>query len=405
VPPRVRLSAADARRILGMEVPRDEMARILTALEFTCEPDGGEALQVTAPVSRLDIGTGMVGVHDLLEEIARILGYDRIPVTEMADTLPPQRNNPAVELEERVRDLLAVAGLQEVISYRLTTTDRDALRLPGSGAEDAAFVRLSNPVSADRAVLRRTLIPGLLEAIVQNARNRDRLWFFELGPVFFPAPSQKLPVESRRLGIGMAGPMAPGSWREPEPPRIDFFALKGVVEALLAGLHIGEVGFEPVENPLVAPGRAARVVVRGAAIGLLGEVHPRIRTGLDLAVQPVCVAELDLERLFLLVPTSFGLRPIPRFPPVLEDIALVVDAAVSAGAVTAAIREAGGSLLSEVRLFDVYQGSQVASGQKSLAFSLAFQAPDRTLTDAEVEKEKTRIVTALGERVGARLRG
>ena len=404
VPSIVTLDVADAKRILGMEVPRDEMVRILTALEFICQPDGEAALRVTAPVSRLDVGTGMIGVHDLLEEVARILGYDRIPVTDMADTLPPQRNNLAVEGEERVRDLLAVAGLQEIISYRLTTPERDALGFPPAEPSGSAHVRLANPISADRAVMRRTLMPGLLEAMAQNARVRERLWFFEVGPVFLPARDQRLPVELRRLGIGIAGPLTPGSWREQDPPRADFFTLKGVVESLLAGLHVGGVGFEPVESPLVAPGRAARVTVQGSAVGLLGEVHPQVRAHFDLTVQPVCVAELDLERLFLLVPVSFGVRSVPRFPPILEDIALVVDGAVSAGAVAGVVREAGGSLLTEVRLFDVYQGPQVGAGKKSLAFSLAFQAPDRTLTDAEIEKEKARILAAVSERLGARLR-
>jgi phenylalanyl-tRNA synthetase beta chain len=234
---------------------------------------------------------------------------------------------------------------------------------------------------------------------------RDRLWFFEIGPVFLPMLDEKLPAESRRLGIGMAGPIAPASWREPEPPRTDFFALRGVVEALLAGLHVEGVSFEPVEHPLVAPGRAARAIVQGGAIGILGEVHPRVRANFDLAAEPVCVAELDLERLFLLVPESFAVRSVPRFPPILEDIALVVNDAVSAGAVADVIREAGGSLLSEVRLFDVYQGPQVPAGKKSLAFSLAFQASDRTLTDADIEEEKARILRAAAGRLGAHLRG
>jgi phenylalanyl-tRNA synthetase beta chain len=265
-------------------------------------------------------------------------------------------------------------------------------------------VRLANPISADRAVMRRTLMPGILEAMAQNARVRERLWFFEIGPVFLPALDQKLPVEPRRLGIGMAGPLNPGSWREQDPPRADFFTLKGVVEALLAGLHVGGAIFEPVENPLVAPGRAARVTVRGGGVGLLGEVHPQVRARFDLAVQPVCVAELDLERLFLLVSPFFEVRAVPRFPPILEDIALVVEARCRPGR-GGFVREAGGSLLAEVRLFDVYQGPQVGAGKNSLAFSLAFQAPDRTLTDAEVEKEKARILAAVSERLGAHLRG
>jgi phenylalanyl-tRNA synthetase beta chain len=403
-PVAVSLGPADARRILGMDVSRGEMDRILTALEFTCTPEGEAALHVLAPLSRLDIGSGPVGVQDLLEEIARILGYDRIPVTELADTLPPQRNNLAVDLEERARDLLVGAGLQEIISYRLTTPESEWRLAPGAPAGETESVRLANPISADRVVLRRTLLAGLLEAMAQNARLRDRLWFFELGPVFLPERGQPLPLEPRRLAIGMAGPVVPGSWHDQAPSRTDFFTLKGVVEALLDGLHLPGVGFEPAELPLFAPGRAARLTVGGVAYGTLGEVHPQVCAAFDLPVQPVGLGELDLEGLFQRVPSTHRVRAVPRFPFVLEDIALVVDDTLSAAALTQAIREAASALLAEVRLFDVYRERQVAPGKKSLAFSLVFQAPDRTLTDDEVEAEKQRIVEALSRRTGAQLR-
>ena len=401
----VTLRTADAKRILGIDVAREEMARILTALEFTCQSAGETALHVTAPVSRLDIGTGVEGVHDLLEEVARILGYDRLPATDLADTLPPQRNNTAMEQEERVRDLLTVAGLQEVVSYRLTTPEREARLASEIAGEPEAYVRLANPISADRTVMRRALLPGLLEGLAQNARLRDRLWFFELGPVFLPVSGEALPAEPRRLAIGMAGPVVPASWRALEPGRTDFFTLKGVVEALLAGLHFTEVTFDPMSDPLWAPGRAARVAIQGVAVGGLGEAHPRVRAAYDLAVAPVCLAELDLDRLLARIPGSYPVRPVPRFPPVLEDIALVVDEAIPAADLHAAIRAAGGPLLAEVRLFDVYRGEQLPSGKKSLAFSLAFQAADRTLTDAEVEAEKRRILDAVFRGLGALLRG
>jgi len=403
-PVAVTLDTADARRILGMEVARDEMARILTALEFRCEPEREAALRVLAPASRLDIGTGAVGVQDLLEEIARILGYDRIPVTELADTLPPQRNNLAVDLEEQVRDLLIGSSLQEIISYRLTTPEREARLAPGMSGGEPEYVRIANPISADRVAMRRTLLAGLLETMAQNARLRDRLWFFELGPVFLPEPGQGLPLEPRRLAIGMAGPVVPVSWHDREPARTDFFTLKGVTEVLLAGLHLPGVVFEPAELPLFAPGRAARLSVGGVVYGALGEIHPQVRAAFDLPIQPVCLAELDLERLSQRVPTTHRVRAVPRFPPVLEDIALVVDDSLSAAALTQAIREAASALLAEVRLFDVYRGRQLPPGKKSLAFSLIFQAADRTLTDAEVEAEKQRIVEALSRRTGAQLR-
>jgi phenylalanyl-tRNA synthetase beta chain len=241
--------------------------------------------------------------------------------------------------------------------------------------------------------------------MAQNARNRDRLCFFELGPVFLPVSGETLPAEPRRLGIGMAGPVAPASWREQEPARADFFTLKGVVEALLTGLHLGEVAFDPVSHPLFAPGRSARVAVLGAAVGVLGEIHPQVQAAFDLAVSPVCLAELDLDPLLARMASSYPVRSVPRFPPVLEDVALVVEEAIPAAALSAAILAAGGPLLADVRLFDVYRGEQLASGKKSLAFSLSFQAADRTLTDGEVEAEKRRILETVSRELGALLRG
>jgi phenylalanyl-tRNA synthetase beta chain len=388
-----------------MEVPREDMARILTALDFRCEPEGEAALRVTAPAHRLDVGEGIIGVHDLLEEVARVFGYDRIPVTDMADRLPPQRDNAAVDWEERLRDLLIVAGLQEIITYRLTTPERETALAPGAGPAAAeAYIRLANPISADRVVLRQTLLAGLLETMARNARIRDRLWFFEIGPVYLPAGRRELPSEPRRLGIGMAGPIIPASWGDHAPAPTDFFVLKGVVETLLESLHLREVAFHPADHPTFAPGRAARVALGARTLGVVGEIHPAVHRTFNLPSATVCAAELDLEALAPAIPPASALTPVPRFPPALQDIALVVDDAVSAADLAAAIREAGGSLLAGARLFDVYRGGQLPAGTKSVAFSLAFQAADRTLTDAEVEAEKARIVETVSQRLGARLR-
>jgi phenylalanyl-tRNA synthetase beta chain len=401
----VTLTAAEVRRILGMDLPRAEIERILRALEFQVQPDGEAGWKVTAPEHRLDIGTGVTGAADLLEEVARIHGYDGIPATEMADRLPPQRDVPAVDLEERVRDLLVAAGLQEVMTYRLTTPEREAALTPGEApAEDRPYIRVANPISADRVVMRQTLIPGLLEVLAHNARLRDRLWFFEIGPVYLPRGPATLPEEPRRVAIAMAGRLAPASWRDAEPGRTDLFDLKGVVEALLQGLHLQAIGFEPARHPTFAPGRAARVTLAGRPVGLLGDIHPLVQTAVGLPGGPVCLAELDLEALAARVPLTHRVAAVPRFPPALRDIALVVDEAVSAAELTEVIRSAAGGLLADVRLFDVYRGEQVPPGQKSLAFSLVFQAMDRTLTEAEVEAEKRRIVEAVARGIGARLR-
>jgi phenylalanyl-tRNA synthetase beta chain len=405
VPSVVTLTTEEVKRILGMDLPRAEIERILTALEFRCEPEGETALRVTAPDHRLDIGTGVQGAADLIEEVARIYGYDRIPVTEMADELPPQRDRVSVDLEERVRDLLAVAGLQEVITYRLTTPEREAALVPGNASvAERPYIRLANPISADRVVMRQTLLPGLLEVMAQNARLRERLWFFEVGPIYLPSRAGELPVEPRRLAIGVAGRVVPASWRDADPCRADFFDLKGVVEALLSGLHLGGVAFEPATHPTFTPGRTARAIVDGQEVGILGEIHPQVRSAFDLPAGPVCLAELELDALLTRVPLTYRVAAVPRFPPALQDIALVVNEEVSGADLTAVVRSAGGPLLADVRLFDVYRGPQLPSGQKSLAFSLVFQAADRTLTDAEVEAEKHRMVEAVAKRLGARLR-
>jgi phenylalanyl-tRNA synthetase beta chain len=405
IPAVVLLTTGEVKRILGMDLPRAEIERILTALEFRCEPEGDSALRVTAPEHRLDIGTGVTGAADLIEEVARIYGYDRIPVTEMADALPPQRDRTAVDLEERVRDLLTVAGLQEVITYRLTTPEREAALFPGNASVvDRPYVRLANPISADRVVMRQTLLPGLLEITAQNARLRDRLCFFEVGPIYLPITTVGLPAEPRRLAMGMTGRIAPLSWRDGDPCRVDFFDLKGAVEALFSGLHLTGIAFEPVTHPTFAPGRTVRTLVRGQEVGILGEIHPRVHATFDLPPGPVCLAELDLDILLTCVPLTYRVAAVPRFPSALQDIALVVDEAVSAADLTAVVRSAGGPLLADVRLFDVYRGPQLPPDQKSLAFSLVFQAADRTLTDAEVDAEKRRIVEVVAKRLSARLR-
>jgi phenylalanyl-tRNA synthetase beta chain len=400
VPPVIDLPMGEVRRILGIAPTPAALAGLLEALEFRCEPLGADGLRVTGPDHRLDIGEGAVGVADLLEEVARLTGYDRIPGTEMADTLPPQRGNIGVELEERTRDLLVTAGLQEILTYRLTTPEREAPLRPAE--TEPEYVRLANPSSAERAVMRRTLLPGVLEVMALNARVRQRQWLFEIGPVFLPGP--RLPDEPRRLAIGVRGPVAPASWLAPEPAMAEFYALKGVVEALLAGLHIPGAVFEPADDPAFAPGRAAQLVLDGKATGMLGEVHPDVLAAFDLPPVPaVCAAEMDLEAVLARVVPGYRVAAVPRFPPALQDLAVVVDEAVPLAAVLAAVRTAGGPLLQDVRLFDLYRGPQVPPGKKSLAVSLAFLAPDRTLTDAEVEAAKRGILEAL-TRLGAGLR-
>jgi phenylalanyl-tRNA synthetase beta chain len=365
----------------------------------------GEVVKARVPDHRLDIGTGIVGKADLMEEVARLHGYDRIPETMISDPLPPLRGNPALESEELVRDELVRLGLQEVITYRLTSSEREARRLPGgTPADPMPYIQLANPMVADRVVMRHSLLASLLEIIERNARLRDRLAIFEIGPVFLAAEDESLPREASRLVIGMSGRRDTIGWQGSDATAMDVYDLKGVIEGLLQALHVPEAKFESGEHPSFHPGKCARVVVGGQMLGILGELHPTLRQCYELPETAVVAADLDMDALLELIPERHNAIPTPAFPPVLEDLAIVVDESVPAVSVEEVLRQAGGTLLANVRLFDLYRGEVIGAGKKSLAYGLTYQAADRTLTDTEVAALRKTIVRALAEKLGAQLR-
>jgi phenylalanyl-tRNA synthetase beta chain len=403
-PQTVRLEMAEVRRLLGMDFPLAEAVRILRALEFQVEPAGGEVLQVTTPPHRRDI---QAGTADLIEELVRIHGYDHLPATLLADQLPRQQNNLGLVLEERVRDILVVAGLQEVITYSLTTPEREK----PLGLARAEYVRLQNPISTERVVMRQTVLAGVLEVTEANLRHTNNLdiRFFEVGPVYLSKPGEKLPEEPRRLGIALSGRRRPESWTdsaEGQPPPVDFFDLKAVLENLVAELHLPEVVYRPSPATYLHPGQAAELGVGGKAVGSFGRMNPRVAQEYkELADRPVYVAELDLEAILAAVPPGYKYRPVPQFPAALRDIAVIVPDNLSAERVVAEIRAAGGNLLRSVRLFDLYRGPSIPAGTKSLAFALSYQADDRTLTDKEVDKAHKKIEDRLKHVLKAQIRG
>ena len=412
----VDLPLNEVERVLGLNLPTAEIARILESLEFTVEV-GAESLRVTAPDHRLDIGTGVVGRADLIEEIARIYGYERIPETQLADRLPPQRGNRALALEERTRDVLVTAGLQEVVTYSLTAPQRERKLLPASApADDQPYLTLENPVVSDRVVMRHTVLAGVLEVAALNVRHHERLALFEMGPIYRVGENEeRLPDEQKRLVLVLTGPREPLAWQATsgihsggDHTPMDFFDLKGVIEALADGLPLKGVSFAAPEadtlHPSYTPGRTARLVLDGQPVGWLGELHPVVRAQYDLPNQAVLIADLDLDRLLAGVDERYKVAPVPEYPPVKEDLAVIVDEAVAAAPVQAAIVAAAGSLLAGLVLFDVYRGAQVGAGKKSLAYRLTYQAADRTLTDAEVAKVRGRIVKRLQDELGATIR-
>lgn len=406
-PVEVEIGPEDVRRWIGIELSVEDIADILTRLQFSVRTLEGNRMAVTSPDHRLDIGSGTVGRADLMEEIARIYGYDRIPETLLADPLPPQLRNRPFELEEKLRDLLVDLGLQEVVTYRMTTPEREALSIaPDWPADERPYVELANPISSELTVMRHELLPNVLSVLQTNRNVRNRITVFELGPVFVPVVGEVLPDEPNLLAIAMAGPRVIDGWsNDSQATPMDFFDIKGLVTAMFDGMHLQGFEFRPAEGPSFHPGKSAEVLLEGERVGMLGELHPLVAANYDLTDWPVVAAALDVDAFLPRIPERYVLDPIPAYPPVLEDLALVVGSDVPAATVARTIRQAGGDLVAEVRLFDLYEGEQIAPGKKSLAYSVVYQAADRTLTDDEVGEVRNKIIRAVEDQLGGELRG
>lgn len=408
--PVVEITPDDVRRWLGIELSPEKIVEILGALEFECETVSDHppsvTIRVKTPDHRLDIGTGVIGKADVMEEIARVYGYDIIPETRMADDLPPQKGNPGLEFEEAIRDLLVGLGLQEIITHRLTSPEREARRLsPETPADDMPYFTLANPITPERSVMRHSLLSSVLEIVERNARIRERIAVFEINPVFLSSEEGDLPEETRQLVIALTGPRALADWSGADTSPMDFFDLKGIAETMLNGLHLEGIQFETAQHPSFHPGKCARILAGKTPIGVIGELHPQVSSGYDLPETPLLAAEFDVEALFGAVPALFDVSAIASQPPILEDIALIVDEAIPAAQVETLIRQTGGKTVTHVRLFDVYHGDQIGAGKKSLAYNLTYQNPERTLTDKDAAKLRNKIVKRLERELGAVLRG
>lgn len=419
---RVSLSLAYLHRMVGHAIPRQEVLKILRSLEFTVQETEADAWQVTVPRHRLDIQHGPA---DLVEEIVRIYGYHRVEPTLPRESLPSYHTPRDWQTEDHLRDVLVALGCQEVITYALTSAQREQ-PLVGAGAD---YVRLLNPIHPDRSVLRRSLLASVLEVAAQNLREREGLRLFELGYVYLPRPGDKFPDERRHLALLLTGPRLTDFWQSQgaNPPH-DFFDLKGVLEGFFEALHLGRsergssaVEWRPESVSWLHPGRAAALVLHTEhlsagskaqaatpasplLLGYAGQLHPGLNDYYQLGRREVYVAELDLELLLPHIPERFVCYAISPFPPVRQDLAILVDEAISAERVRQEILAAGRPLLREVRLFDLYRGPNIPAGKKSLAWSLTYQAEDRTLSDKEVAKVHQKIVTRLEKTLGAQLR-
>jgi phenylalanyl-tRNA synthetase beta chain len=406
--PTVEITPRDVERWLGIILTPEQIAEILHRLEFDVEINGN-IVRATTPDHRLDIGRGIVGLADLMEEVARIYGYERISETRLADELPPQLGNLPMEREEHLRDLLVALGLQEVITYRMTSPERETRRLtPDTPPNDKPYVQIANPIVSDRNVMRQSLLSSVLEVVERNSRLRERMALFEISPVYMASEGGALPDELNRIVMILTGSRALPDWQGADTSPMDFYDLKGTVNAMFEALHLDGMRYEPHQHPTFHPGKCARILVGDQQVGVMGELHPKVRRNYDLpasaADTPILAADLDMDLILDAVPERFDMREVPPYPPVLEDLAIVVDESLPAEQVEAVIRKAGGEMVSNLRLFDVYRGEQAGSGKKSLAYSLTYQAADRTLTDKEVAKVRQQIVSQLDQKLGAKLR-
>jgi phenylalanyl-tRNA synthetase beta chain len=308
-------------------------------------------------------------------------------------------------MEDKLRDLLIDLGLQELIAYRMTSPEREARRFPaGEKMPEVEYLEIQNPITVERRVMRRSILATMLEIIEYNSSLSDRLAFFEMGPIFLPVEGQQLPEERMMLSIGLTGLHEMPGWHGQEPRVMDFYDLKGVVEGMMAGLHIEDVRYRATQHPSLHPGKTAEILIGERVVGVLGELHPLVKANYEMEEHPVYVAEFELAPLLAAGRILFDVEAVPTYPPVLEDLAIVVDENTPAADVEAVIRHGGGEYLAKVQLFDIFRGKQLGEGKKSLAYSLTYIAPDRTLTDKEVLKVRNRIIRLLDEELGAQLR-
>ena len=396
VAPTLTLTMERLRKVLGVSLPIDRVEQVLISLGFPCEVLDASGIRVTVPYWRSDVSIE----DDLVEEVARIAGYEEIPTTMLSTPVPEYQPQPLRELRERVKDLLAACGMQEIISYPVTSlADLDKLNARDSGVTP---LKLANPMSAQLEYLRTSLRASLLSTLMANRQHEEGpISIFECGRVYLPRDGD-LPQE-REIAAGvLCGPRWESHWLSGDGD-LGFYDASGIVQKLLEGLGIAAT-YEPVEDPTLHPGKSARITAGNTTLGTVGEVHPSVLEGFGIEGGPVAIFELDIQALQEVVPKGGGTYiPVSRFPSAIRDLAIVVDQNVPAARVQEII--SGHHLVDRALLFDLYAGENIPAGKRSLAYHIYFQSPERTLTAEEVNDALQAALKSLERQVGAELRG
>ncbi|WP_456278058.1 phenylalanine--tRNA ligase subunit beta [Bacillus sp. AK128] len=395
-PVNVTITLSRINNVIGMELTSDTVADILRRLGFEYKEDNSE-FSIAIPTRRGDITIE----EDIVEEVARLYGYDRLPVTLPAGEQTPGSLTERQSLRRQIRRYLEGAGLYQATTYSLTSKEKSHRFL--NEEERLEPVELLMPMSEDRSVLRLSLVSHLTDVIKYNLhRQVDQLGFYEVGSVFIPTQKGELPNELERIAGAVTGLWQAHLWQGEKKP-VDFYVLKGILDGLFDIVGISEVEYQAAERNDLHPGRTAHIFVQGEYVGYIGQIHPSTQKELDL--QETYVFELSLEKLASLKGEKVDYRPVPRYPSITRDIALVVNQEITAGEIERIIVAAGGKLLKEVTVFDLYEGDKMEEGKKSLAFSLRYLDPERTLTDEVVVATHDKVLAAVEEKTGAVLRG
>ena len=369
-------------RFLGLNVPVSEMISILESLEFKVEGD-----KVYIPSFRNDVE----GIADVAEEVARIYGYDKIPTTMMQGSVTVGGKNQKQKLEDAIRDALTDAGLYESMTYSfIDPKENDMVAIPKDDIRRNMVV-ISNPLGEENSVMRTDMLSSVMKVLRTNYNRRNaEVGIFEIGTIYLPE-GDVLPKETQSVAMAMYG-------------MGDFYDMKGKVEQLLDEVGVTEYDFVPCsDNASFHPGRCATLILDGKEAGVLGQVHPKVTANFKVGTE-VYAALLDFEALLLGYTTDRQYKQLPKFPATGRDIAVLLDAQINVGEIEKIIKKQNSPILESFKLFDVYQGEQVGTGKKSVAYSLAFRADDRTLTDEEVNAVMDKILADLQTELHAELR-